>query len=156
MFKFSAMKDSNPIALSSTAQNNRLALPKLMVWLIFFISATYVIYTLNLALSSRDCPQIVHTKTAAKMSSSPNQTHRENTDERTNMEHLVFGIAASADLWEHRKNYIKTWWKPDQMRGIVWLDTPVNADDKNLPPVRISGDTKRFSYENKQAWADLC
>lgn len=73
------------------------------------------------------------------------------------MEHLVFGIAASADLWEHRKNYIKTWWKlPDQMRGIVWLDTPVNADDKNLPPVRISGDTKRFSYENKQAWADLC
>ncbi|KAM7494291.1 hypothetical protein LguiB_028900 [Lonicera macranthoides] len=71
------------------------------------------------------------------------QTDRENRDKRTTMEHLVFGIAASADLWEQRKNYIKTWWKPDQMRGIVWLDTPVKANDKNLPPghrsaIRIS------------------
>ncbi|XP_076900081.1 uncharacterized protein LOC143554112 [Bidens hawaiensis] len=51
------------------------------------------------------------------------------------------------------------WWKPDQMRGCVFLDVPLNSssnnnnnntavpsDDSLLPPVCISGDTSRFRY----------
>ncbi|OVA13966.1 Protein of unknown function DUF604 [Macleaya cordata] len=51
-----------------------------------------------------------------------------------------------------RKNYIKLWWKPNEMRGFVWLDKPVNtgSDEGLLPPVKISSDTSRFPYTNRQ------
>ncbi|EPS71450.1 hypothetical protein M569_03309, partial [Genlisea aurea] len=72
---------------------------------------------------------------------------------KTGLEHIVFGIAASSDLWEKRKHYIKLWWKPEsRMRGAVWLDRPVNAtasERRTLPELRISGDTSRFPYTNK-------
>ncbi|GAV75645.1 DUF604 domain-containing protein [Cephalotus follicularis] len=73
--------------------------------------------------------------------------------EKTNLSHIVFGIAGSANLWNNRKNYVKLWWRQDNMRGFVWLDKPVNynnntRDDKLLPPMKISSDTSRFKYEH--------
>ncbi|KAL2902607.1 Glycoprotein-N-acetylgalactosamine 3-beta-galactosyltransferase 1 [Bienertia sinuspersici] len=89
----------------------------------------------------------------------------------TNISHIVFGIGGSANLWEKRKNYIKVWYNKSEMRGIVWLDGEVprnnnddednnnnnnsnnnneNDDDKNLPEIRISEDTSKFRYTNKQ------
>ncbi|RXH98733.1 hypothetical protein DVH24_011058 [Malus domestica] len=47
----------------------------------------------------------------------------------TEINDIVFGIAASAKLWKQRKNYIKLWYKPKSMRRIVWLDREV--EDKN-------------------------
>ncbi|CAN1793574.1 hypothetical protein LINPERHAP1_LOCUS20045 [Linum perenne] len=41
---------------------------------------------------------------------------------KTSLRHVVFGIAASSGLWERRKEYIKLWYRPDQMRGVVWID----------------------------------
>ncbi|GKB99796.1 uncharacterized protein Tco_0985933 [Tanacetum coccineum] len=76
----------------------------------------------------------------------------------TTLDHIVFGIASNAKSWPERKEYVKMWWKPDQMRGCVFLDVPLNDDDhkKNnksvssdmalLPPVYISDDTSRFRY----------
>ncbi|GAB2273864.1 hypothetical protein Dimus_008637 [Dionaea muscipula] len=72
---------------------------------------------------------------------------------RTNISHIVFGIAASSNLWEQRKNYIKIWYRPGPMRGVVWLDRKVPAkreDRATLPPIRISGDTSKFVYTNRQ------
>ncbi|GMH09379.1 hypothetical protein Nepgr_011220 [Nepenthes gracilis] len=71
---------------------------------------------------------------------------------RTNISHIVFGIAASSKLWEKRKNYIKIWFKPGDMRGVVWLDSRVRTvkDENNLPSIKISGDTSKFAYSNKQ------
>ncbi|KAK3016211.1 hypothetical protein RJ639_006213 [Escallonia herrerae] len=148
------------------------ALPKLMVWLILFVSATYVIYTLKLVTSSRAaCDDDLFTEsfqshrhylrtnpnTTTQSSSEPlisNQTLHVKTPEtrrRTELNDIVFGIAASAKLWDQRKNYIKLWWKPNSMRGIVWLDNPVkNTTENGLPPVKISGDTSRFAYKNRQ------
>ena len=69
----------------------------------------------------------------------------------TEISHVVFGIAASAKLWEQRKNYIKIWYKQDQMSGIVWLDKPLKTKNtEGLPPVTISADTSRFPYTNLQ------
>lgn len=70
--------------------------------------------------------------------------------EETNLSHVVFGIAASAKLWNQRKNYIKLWWRSNEMQGIVWLDEAVEKaeDDHLLPTVRISGDTSEFVYGN--------
>ncbi|CAN1323832.1 hypothetical protein LINPERPRIM_LOCUS32865 [Linum perenne] len=37
------------------------------------------------------------------------------------------------------------------MRGVVWLDDKVPTEkDDNLPPIKISGDTLKFVYKNRQ------
>lgn len=154
----------SPSGAAITAQNR--ALPKLMVWLILFVSVTYVVYTLKLVSTSRACdgdPFFITTPRQSLSSSviAPNTTvvsspsirdqTVQNPPPPTELRHIVFGIAASAKLWNQRKEYIKLWWKPKEMRGIVWLDDVVNKSlDDNLPPVKISGDTSRFSYINKQ------
>lgn len=71
----------------------------------------------------------------------------------TELKHIVFGIAASSSLWEKRKEYIKLWWRPEETRGVVWLDKSVKVshdENKSLPEIRISGDTSKFDYTNKQ------
>ncbi|XP_057416401.1 uncharacterized protein LOC130710997 [Lotus japonicus] len=129
-------------------------LHKLLFLLIFFVSLTYVIYTLKLISTSRSCH---HTETpfpnhalASRETETETVTHR--ADTQTELRHVVFGIAASAKLWDQRKNYIKLWYRRREMRGVVWLDNKVKTreGDGILPPVRISGDTSRFSYTNRQ------
>ncbi|XP_022881288.1 uncharacterized protein LOC111398561 isoform X2 [Olea europaea var. sylvestris] len=152
-----------PITMSGSQGKS---LPKLMVWLILFVSATYVVYTLKLLSSSPSCDEDIFLSrhnsiplqkndTASITSSkiSPLQLGEEN-EEKTGLKHMVFGIAASAKLWQKRKEYIKLWWKPERkMRGIVWLDSHVKTyrnESGSLPQLRISGNTSRFSYKNKQ------
>ncbi|KAF8409492.1 hypothetical protein HHK36_005568 [Tetracentron sinense] len=72
----------------------------------------------------------------------------------TSLRHLVFGIASSSKSWPTRNQYVRFWWKPQYMRGYVFLDrTPSGSDTYNssdtLPPVLISEDTSRFPYTYK-------
>ncbi|XP_009799907.1 uncharacterized protein LOC107762417 [Nicotiana tabacum] len=145
-----------------------IALPKLMVWLILFVSATYVVYTLKLLSSSPPCNDDVFTHSSTNIlpiiHSQINSNDsvvvekarflQEKKVEKTELEHVVFGIAASAKLWNKRKEYIKLWWKPEKkMRGIVWLDNSVKMlknETDSLPEVRISGDTSHYAYNNRQ------
>ncbi|KAF8027652.1 hypothetical protein BT93_E0532 [Corymbia citriodora subsp. variegata] len=146
------------------------ALPKLMVWLILFVSVTYVVYTLKLVSSSHACVDSEPFSTSRRLTASSsddsssaaaaansslasarNGTALAESEQRTELRHVVFGIAASAKLWEQRKNYIKLWYKPEEMRGIVWLDRAVaKRAGEGLPPVRISGNTSHFKYTNRQ------
>ncbi|XP_026425729.1 uncharacterized protein LOC113321960 [Papaver somniferum] len=67
----------------------------------------------------------------------------------TTINHVVFGITSASNSWENRKEYVRLWWKPEQMRGCEFLDTmPLqqNAANSNLPPVCVSEDTSRFRY----------
>ncbi|KAL5972803.1 hypothetical protein ACLOJK_039609 [Asimina triloba] len=77
----------------------------------------------------------------------------------TTIQHIVFGIAASAKSWPTRSTYIRLWYKsnPSSIRAYVFLDrfppnttaytVPGNAyDSGDLPPLRISEDTSRFPY----------
>ncbi|CAN8246477.1 unnamed protein product [Cochlearia groenlandica] len=138
---------------------------RVIIWIILFISVTYIIYTLRIVSSSsppcddddeQEDPTILHHRheqTAAAVSVAATTTTKEH--EATDLNHVVFGIAASAKLWKQRKEYIKTWYKPKKMRGYVWLDKEVKTkpeagDQENLPPVKISGDTSSFPYKNKQ------
>ena len=69
----------------------------------------------------------------------------------TELKHIVFGIAGSSNLWSKRKEYIKLWWRPKETRGAVWLDKKVYTKrNEGLPPIRISGDTSKFKYHNRQ------
>ncbi|XP_052210499.1 uncharacterized protein LOC127813529 [Diospyros lotus] len=151
---------------SSQKDSESRALPKFMVGLIVFVSATYVIYTLKLVTSPAgrcdDDPLFTATTVSANRLSNatelPPAIEANDSEwsvpgyERTELRHVAFGIAGSARLWENRKNYIKLWWKPAEMRGVVWLDSPLNESEAgdDLPHVKISGNTDQFSYSNQQ------
>ncbi|KAL5573257.1 hypothetical protein UlMin_022854 [Ulmus minor] len=66
----------------------------------------------------------------------------------TSIEHIVFGIASNKNSWPKRKEYVKLWWKPEQMRGCIFLEEKLDqqTNDTSLPPVCISGNTSRFRY----------
>lgn len=71
----------------------------------------------------------------------------------TSLEHIVFGIASDQKTWLKKKDYVRLWWKPRQMRGCVFVDSlPNNThpyNDPFLPPICKSEDTSRFQYTNK-------
>lgn len=64
----------------------------------------------------------------------------------TTLSHIVFGIGASARTWDQRRGYAELWWRPDTMRGHVWLDEePVSPwPSATCPPYRVSPDASRF------------
>ncbi|CAI0408966.1 unnamed protein product [Linum tenue] len=75
--------------------------------------------------------------------------NRGGSEDQLTLEHLVFGIAGSSQLWERRKEFLRLWWRPNEMRGHVWLDEQVAAEtDDSLPPFMISEDASRFRYTN--------
>ncbi|XP_039068153.1 uncharacterized protein LOC120214286 [Hibiscus syriacus] len=156
-------------------------IPKVMVWLIIFVVFTYIVYTLSLLTTSAQrtmedtpftslllpnktsfpSPPLVLKQTAViSPPSFGRRDVRENQavamemgPKQTEIQHVVFGIATSSNLWQQRKEYIKIWYKPDKMRGVVWLDDHVkySADDKQtLPPFRVSSDTSKFPYTNQK------
>lgn len=71
---------------------------------------------------------------------------------KTSLEHIVFGIASNERSWLKRKEYARLWWRPQIMKGCVFLEKmPPNStssenDHVSLPPICISGDTSRFRY----------
>ncbi|CAM6034844.1 unnamed protein product [Sphagnum compactum] len=71
---------------------------------------------------------------------------------KTDLSRIVFGVAAAADMWGARKEYVRLWWKPEQkMRGFVWFDKmPSMKWSSDLPPYRVSEDTARFKYTYKR------
>ncbi|CAL1401186.1 unnamed protein product [Linum trigynum] len=100
-------------------------LPKLMVWLVLFVTVTYVFYTLKLLSTSQACDddpfshhhRLSHVSLSDNHSSSydagtgialPRREIEEMPEKQgMGLQHVVFGIAASAKLWEKRKEYIK-------------------------------------------------
>lgn len=163
---------------------------KLMASLIALICITYVMYSVNLLLSSYSCSHslncgmnctqaeshsmvqseshpMVLLNASIKVSNN-SLKHSNNTIKKevvvpnaivsdsnteTDLKHIVFGIAASASLWDRRKEYTKLWWRPKETRGFVWLDEKVrlnNKADLALPPLRISSNTSHLKYTNKQ------
>ncbi|KAI7726181.1 hypothetical protein M8C21_009631 [Ambrosia artemisiifolia] len=152
------MRSHSPPILSNRVGSG---FPKLLFYLILFVSATYLIYTLKLLNTHNNIPPCSDQQQQHLIFSShlqnvtvPLPNYNNNKLAKTELKHIVFGIAASAKLWDKRKNYIKLWWKKeDNMRGIVWLDNRVKTrpgEDDGLPEVRISGNTSHFSYKNKQ------
>lgn len=109
--------------------------------LAIIFSIQFVFYPLNSISSS--APRSLIKIAVSPVGSSQNP-------EETELKHVVFGIAASAKLWKHRRDYVKLWWKPNgEMNGVVWLDEHIDQNDTvstTLPPIKISSDTARFKY----------
>ncbi|CAH8316361.1 unnamed protein product [Eruca vesicaria subsp. sativa] len=79
-----------------------------------------------------------------------NRSLWEEEEEDLSLNHLMFGIAGSSQLWERRKELVRLWWRPSQMRGHVWLEEQVSPEegDDSLPPIIVSEDSSRFRYTN--------
>ncbi|KAL3498892.1 hypothetical protein ACH5RR_041624 [Cinchona calisaya] len=147
------MRTPSGTTIAVSSSQNRVFLHKFMVWLILFVCVTCVVCTLKLLNNSHiSCEDdflshpLHHSINSTTHTSSKKQ-------EKTGLGHIVFGIAASAKLWEKRKEYIKLWWKAEKMNGIVWLDSPVKThkeENYTIPELRISGDTSKFPYTNRQ------
>ncbi|XP_010259965.1 PREDICTED: uncharacterized protein LOC104599215 [Nelumbo nucifera] len=151
-----------------------------ITWIFLISIMLYVLYSTNLLLTSTepaiDCSASAFSLSTERLSTPNNssslslpikekQQQQEEEEKEapqiqltplshrfdTELKHIVFGIAASSNLWEKRKEYIKQWWRPKVTRGVVWLDTPVKTRrNEGLPEIRISGSTSRMPYTNRQ------
>ncbi|CAK7336830.1 unnamed protein product [Dovyalis caffra] len=63
---------------------------------------------------------------------------------------LYINTYRSSQTWNERQEYLKSWWRPGEMRGAVWMEQTVKngANDHLLPPIKISSDVSHFQYEN--------
>ncbi|EEF30553.1 uncharacterized protein LOC8271706 [Ricinus communis] len=145
---------------------------KTLIWLFFIIATLSLIYSSHLLIiKDRQCI-ITHEENLDFLNNKTTSIHlddkkQEREEERdslqpillpqrsqsynTELKHIVFGIAASANLWEKRKEYVKIWWRPRETRGIVWMDRRVRSRrNDGLPEIRVSADTSRFKYSNRQ------
>ncbi|CAL0315042.1 unnamed protein product [Lupinus luteus] len=140
---------------------------KLMASFFLLMSISYLCYSLRFVSLSYHCNQtqnthisITHvsntttaTITTSQVLEQERATSKEQASEETNISHIVFGIGASTTLWNQRKEYIKLWWKPNEMRGTVWLEQKVETvsnDENLLPTLKVSEDTSRFKYNNSK------
>ncbi|XP_052171064.1 uncharacterized protein LOC127787162 [Diospyros lotus] len=139
-------------------------------WFFLLLFLLYVVYSSTLIFSTPYCPlraanisSQAKTATAAAGNSTtlnnqppaarqtpsllPPSARRYDTE----LKHIVFCIASSANIWERRKEYLKLWWRPNQTRGVIWLDHAVETrQEESLPEIRFSGDTSQFNYTNPQ------
>lgn len=142
-------------------------LRKTLAWLFIITAMLYIIYSSHLLFNNdRQCINIATEENLEHLSnfSSSIQLNEEgdhilepillpqrSQSYNTELKHIVFGVAASADLWQTRKEYVKLWWRPKETRGIVWMDRRVRSRRNEwLPEIRVSADTSRFKYLNKQ------
>ncbi|XP_065865543.1 uncharacterized protein [Euphorbia lathyris] len=146
----------------STLQNTtQMGLQKILFWMFFLVAMLYIVYSSHLLIErERKCisdeENVKHLTNITHQQESPALPNalllpQRSQSYNTELKHIVFGIAASANLWERRKEYVKLWWKPKESRGIVWMDRKVQTrKDEGLPEIRISRDTSRFKYSNRQ------
>ncbi|XP_043698924.1 uncharacterized protein LOC122649749 [Telopea speciosissima] len=136
-----------------------------ITWFLLTLSLLYIIYSSNLLLTNEhrnlNCYS-THLSSSSQFLPISNSNTNSNSNSNsftttstaikpTELKHIVFGIAASSNLWERRKQYIKQWWKPRETRGMVWLDKSVrNRGNEGLPEIRISGNTSTFPYTNRK------
>jgi hypothetical protein len=128
------------------------SLPKSMPYFFFLLSLIFIFYSVAFVYDPYPCTKqffTAHHQSDGLVIIPSGPTPK--SPEKTDLSHVVFGIAASAKHFSKRKSYIKQWWRPNETRGIVWLDEHVEAefpDEQPLPPLKISGDTWKFKYKN--------
>ncbi|WCJ41131.1 hypothetical protein M5689_022014 [Euphorbia peplus] len=148
--------------MTSTMQNStQMGIQKILYWFFFILAMLYIVYSSHLLVEKeRKCisdeenfKRLANITRHQESPSPPDAFLLPQTPhyDNTKLKHVVYGIAASANLWERRKEYVKQWWKPEGSRVFVWMDRMVNTKkDDGLPEIRVSEDTSRFNYSHRQ------
>ncbi|XP_075084111.1 uncharacterized protein LOC107821451 [Nicotiana tabacum] len=131
---------------------------KVVSFFLFLASISLVLYS---AFVRQDlwfrCPECPDSSISFNPVCDPHQYNSTAADDSlspTNISHIVFGIAGSAQTWKNRKHYSELWWKPTVTRGFVWLDEepdPNSTWPGTSPPYRISSDWKKFKFTSSQS-----
>lgn len=113
------------------------------------VITVYLIYTL---LSSSPCCQsskLLNTKVDLYKLRRPNFSANNSP---TSIDHLVFGIAGSSNLWGNRRWYIEAWWRSNITRGFLFLERPPIEHlpwPSTSPPFRLYEDDSKYKAYNK-------
>ncbi|WCJ37610.1 hypothetical protein M5689_018730 [Euphorbia peplus] len=124
---------------SSPSKNHNLSRTLNFILVSFSLGIIYLLVSISLVGSS-------------KFTSRISLAIDNNVRTPTNIGHIVFGIASNEKAWTKKRDYVRLWWRPDQMQGCVFLESmPTNEDyynesNSSLPPVCISEDTSKFRY----------
>lgn len=118
---------------------------------------TLILYLVYFFLSNHPCCQSSSSTSLLQFPPTKNiikssKQYYFNSNNKTNISHLIFGIAASSNTWGEKKWYINSWWKPNITRGYVFLDRTPNEHlpwPNSSPPYRISSDNSRYMPYNK-------
>ncbi|XP_074270462.1 uncharacterized protein LOC141594211 [Silene latifolia] len=130
-------------------------LPKLALSLLLSLAIFLIIYSLYISPSS-SCDHHSTIRTSIfEPKPAPGPSRYEPDPDPTDLRHVAFGIAAAADNWGNRKEYVKYWWPgPNVTRGFVFLDRPVNLTRPEIPsdyPTLVLSDgTDQFPYSNEK------
>ncbi|KAJ0229796.1 Uncharacterized protein HA466_0313300 [Hirschfeldia incana] len=148
----STHKDQKPVSFdkSISSSSSRCAFMAIVIFLIFL---SYFLYSFSFNSFIQSPSKISNSLHAPLVQLGSGQKQ----EDKTELKHIVFGIASSSKLWKHRSEYVKTWWKPDsEMKGAAWLEKPTvnenvsSPSSSALPEIRISSDTSNFKYRHRK------
>ncbi|XP_022756250.1 uncharacterized protein LOC111303960 [Durio zibethinus] len=71
----------------------------------------------------------------------------------TDISHLKFILASSRKTLKSRKTYIEAWWRPNQTRGNIFLDSPPTEHflpwPSSYPPFQVNEDIRKLRVYSK-------
>ncbi|KAG8376936.1 hypothetical protein BUALT_Bualt09G0115900 [Buddleja alternifolia] len=118
-----------------------LAIAILAIFFLCYLSA-FPVWKWRINCAECDKSTLVH--------ASYHELTNDESETKTNISHILFGIASSARTWSKRRQYIELWWEPNITRGFVWLDKEPRNEAKpwpeTSPPYKVSANTDRFKY----------
>ncbi|KAE9616602.1 hypothetical protein Lal_00034892 [Lupinus albus] len=117
-----------------------------------FIFTTSSIFALCIWISMTlmTTTKFVDVKSSIKSVSTPtkNVSTPTPTPTPTSVEHIVFGLGSGISVWHKRKDYVRLYWKPNKMRGCVFVGSlpKLKDNDTSIPPLCLSSNTSQFRY----------
>ncbi|XVE78920.1 hypothetical protein DITRI_Ditri14bG0016700 [Diplodiscus trichospermus] len=119
-----------------------------------FMAISAMFFLLYTFLYSHNCiksfglfnPIELQLSTSPDNSSSP-------IDFPTNISHVKFILASCRKTFKSRKPYLEAWWRPNQTKGNIFLDSPPTKDflswPSSYPPFQVNEDIRKLKVYRK-------
>ncbi|XP_022728754.1 uncharacterized protein LOC111284311 [Durio zibethinus] len=76
-------------------------------------------------------------------------------DYPTNISHIKFVLIGSLKTWKQRRPYIEAWWRPNETRGNIFMDSPPSKEflpwPQTVPPFQLNEDATKLPVYPKLA-----
>ncbi|XVF47364.1 hypothetical protein PTKIN_Ptkin03bG0103000 [Pterospermum kingtungense] len=74
---------------------------------------------------------------------------------KTNISHIKFVLVGCAKTWKNRRPYTEAWWRPNETRGNIFMDSPPPKEflpwPQTSPPFQLNEDTSKLPVYPKLA-----
>lgn len=76
-------------------------------------------------------------------------------DYPTNVSHIKFVLVGSLKTWKQRRAYTEAWWRPNENRGNIFLDSPPSEEflpwPETSPHLQVNEDATKLAVYPKLA-----